>query len=127
MRIIQPGLHRILDFATVITFAVAPMLFGFAGAPATLSYVLAAVHLLLTLLTRYPVAPSPLTARGLVPFPIHGGIELVVGVALLLLPYILGWTGSARNFYVASAIVFVIVFFLTDYRASNSRTFEFKS
>lgn len=108
---INAGLHRILDFVTVAGFALAPTLFGLVGAPATLAYVLAVVHLLLTLATRYH-----LQGRGLVPFPFHGIIEFVVTVALLLLPFLVGWTDNARMFYLGTAAVFAVVWTLTDYK-----------
>jgi len=54
MRVITAGLHRVLDFVTVAGFAVAPSVLGLAGFAATLGYVLAAVHLALTLLTHFP-------------------------------------------------------------------------
>src|SRR5579864_8892655 len=50
MRVIGAGLHRMLDFVTVVGFALAPTVLGLVGFAATLSYLLAAVHLVLTLL-----------------------------------------------------------------------------
>lgn len=110
MRPIHARLHRILDFVTVVGFAVAPSLLGLQGLPATLAYVLAAVHLLLTLLTQFPPAE-----KGLVPLRAHGLIELVVGIALLLAPFALGWTGVSRTFYVGAGVVILAVWALSAY------------
>lgn len=110
MHPIHSRLHRILDFVTVIGFAVAPSAFGFAGLPAMLSYVLAGVHLLLTLLTRFEGDGS-----GLVPLKAHGLIELVVGLALVAAPIALGWTGAARTFYMAAGVVILAVWALSQY------------
>ena len=102
--------HRILDFVTVVGFAFAPSLLGLKGLPATLAYVLAAVHLLLTLLTQFPPAE-----RGPVPFRVHGLIELLVGIALVLAPLALGWSGVSRTFYVAAGVVILAVWALSAY------------
>jgi len=110
MPLIPAGLHRILDFVTVAGFALAPTLFGLTGLAATLAYVLAAVHLALTLLTRFPGGD-----RGVVPLRVHGGIELAVGIALLLAPFALGWQGAARTFYVAAGAVILVVWLLSAY------------
>lgn len=89
MRVIAAGLHRVLDFVTVAGFALAPSVPGLAGLAAALAYVLAAVHLALTLLTHFPGS-----AARPVPFLLHGAIEAVVGIALLVLPRLVGWSGT---------------------------------
>lgn len=90
----------------------APTLFDLSGLPATISYLLAVIHFVLTFFTAFPL--------GLVkaiPFRIHGMIELAVSILLVLLPWLLGFASiqSARNFYVAAGIVVFIVWFVTDY------------
>jgi len=73
MRVIAAGLHRMLDFVTVLGFALAPVVLGLTGLAATLAYVLAAVHLALTLLTHFPGrAARPVS------LVLHGAIEGVV-------------------------------------------------
>src|SRR5207244_11294154 len=93
MRVIAARLHRVLDFVTVGGFALAPSVLGLAGFPATLAYVLAVVHLALTLLTHFPGS-----AARPVSLVLHGAIEGVVGLALLLLPWLVGWLGAAGTF-----------------------------
>ena len=110
MRIIPAPLHRILDYITILTFVAAPLLFGLVGTPALLSYALAAVHLVLTQLTRFFSNGS-----GVIPFRVHGTIEIIVGIALLILPFAAGWTDHARPFYATCGVVFAIVWMLTDY------------
>ncbi len=109
MRVLTPRVHRMLDFATVAAFALVPSLLGFAGLAATLSYGLAVVHLALTLATRFP------GGAGFVALPIHGVIELIVGVSLILLPLVMGWAGAARSFYVAAGLVILVVWALSAY------------
>ncbi len=110
MQPITAEIHRVLDFVTVLAFALAPSIVGLTGLPATLAYVLAAVHLTLTMLTHFPGG-----RERPVPFAFHGLIEVVVGLILVALPLLLGWTGNARLFYIAAGIVILAVWFLTRY------------
>ena len=112
MQLIHARLHRILDFVTVVGFAAAPSLLGLSGFAATLAYILALVHLVLTLLTRFPFSE-----RGVVPLRVHGMIELLVGVALVVAPFALSWVGAARTFYVAAGVVILAVWALSAYDA----------
>lgn len=111
MKILNPTIHGYLDFLTVIIFAVAPNVFGFDGLPAYISYALAAVHLTLTLMTAFPKGVIQL-----VPFSVHGGIELVVSITLIILPFVLGFTATARNFFVGIAVVIFVVWLLSNYK-----------
>jgi len=114
MRVITAGVHRVLDFVTVVAFAIAPAVLGLTGFPATLAYLLAVVHLAMTILTRFGAkSTSPL------PLPMHGAVEGVVGVVLLALPWLLGWVGTARTFYVAAGAIILIVWATSQYRAPN--------
>src|SRR2546427_8876168 len=99
MRVIGARLHRVLDFVTVAGFALAPAVLGLAGFAATLAYVLAVVHLALTLLTHFPGS-----AARPVSLVLHGAIEGVVGLALLLLPWLVGWMGTARTFFLVAGL-----------------------
>src|SRR5512141_801240 len=113
MRILGPRLHGYIDVATILIFLVGPLLFGLGGSPALISWILAAVYLGLTLLTRYPLGVSKQ-----IPFFIHGLVELLVAVFLAVLPRLDGYApGSpARRFYWTMAIVIGLVWILTDYR-----------
>jgi hypothetical protein len=75
--------------------------------------VLAAVHLLLTLITAFPLG-----AAKLVPFNLHGAVELVVSIALALLGvFYFGLEGVNGVFYLAAGIVIFLVWLLTAYGA----------
>ena len=93
---------------------------GLSGASAIISYVLAAVHLALTLTTAFPMGVVKV-----IPFPVHGTLELIVSIALLALPWLAGFAdqAAARNFYVGAGVVIFLVWLTTDYRAAEaSRT-----
>jgi len=117
MRILSPRVHGVIDLVTVLVLLLAPMLIGLGGSPAAIAYSLAAIHLLLTLLTRYPMG-----VWKTIPFVYHGIVELIVGVALLLLPSYAGYgPGSpAKRFYLAMGAVILVVWALTAYRGSEA-------
>lgn len=117
MRILPAAQHRLLDFVTVALFALAPTVLHLAGPPMMLAYALAVIHLALTLVTRF--APG---GSGLVPFKLHGMIELIVGVALVIVPFALGWIGMARTFYLVIGVVILIVWAVSDYVGAGART-----
>jgi hypothetical protein len=112
MRFLSPRVHGILDLVVVAIFLVAPLLVGLGGSPAAIAYTLAAVHLVMTLLTDYPAG-----ARKIIPFFVHGIVELVVGVFLLILPSFGGYApGSpARRFYLFMGGAILVVWALTAY------------
>ncbi len=116
MRFIDARIHGVLDIVTVVVFLVAPTVFGLGGSPAAIAYALAAVHLVMTLLTEFPMG-----IRKVIPFFIHGIVELVVGVVLVVLPTIEGYApGSpARRFYTMIGAAILVVWALTAYRRQD--------
>jgi hypothetical protein len=112
MKLIDARVHGYLDFVVVIAFVLAPFVVGLGGTPALLCWGLAAVHLVLTLLTRFPAGVVKI-----IPFVVHGAIELLVSVGLVFAPRIFGFApGSpARNFFITSGVVVFLVWVLTDY------------
>ena len=113
MRILSARTHGILDYVTVIGFALAPSVLGLDGLPKWICYALAGIHLLLTLLTDFPLG-----ALKLIPGAVHGFIELMVSIVLVILPWILGFAvlPVARNFFIAVGVIIFIVWRLTEYR-----------
>ncbi len=116
MKILSPTVHGFLDYLVVVAFAVAPTVVGLAGLPAAISYALAAVHLLLTLVTAFPLG-----AIKLVPLWLHGAIELIVSVALVALPWILKFAAdtTARNFYLGAGALIFVTWAVTDYKSAG--------
>ena len=87
-----------------------PLLLRLSGPPALLSYALAAIHLAITLATKFPdTGHRPISLRA------HGVIELIVGVGLIVLPFAMGWTDNARNYYVVVGIILLIVWATSNY------------
>jgi hypothetical protein len=109
---VSARVHGVLDYATVAAFLNAPMVFGFHGTPAAIAYWLAGIHLLMTGCTDFPVGFFMW-----IPFKVHGVIELLAGIFILVAPWIFGFAqeAAARNFFVGVAIVLLVVVALTDY------------
>jgi len=116
MKVLSPRAHGFLDFVVVLGFLVAPSLFDFSGTAATVSYVLAAVHLGMTLLTDFPMGIVKA-----IPFTLHGTLEFVIALTLVALPWVLDFDRDmgARNFYVGAALVIFAVWLTTDYQAAG--------
>ncbi|MBK8815927.1 MAG: hypothetical protein IPN42_10685 [Methylococcaceae bacterium] len=111
MKIISPTQHGYLDYITVVLFLIAPSLLGLTGTAGTIAYLLAGIHLAMTLVTDFPLG----VVKKL-PFTMHGWVERVVGPALVLLPFVLGFDGLAMGFYALVGIVIILVGLLTDYQ-----------
>jgi hypothetical protein len=110
MKKLNPTQHGYLDYVTVFLFLAAPSVLGLTGMAGTFAYVLAIIHLAVTLLTDFP-----LSVYKLIPFPIHGWIERGVWPVLILVPFVFGFTGMASGFYVTMGIIIIIVGLMTDY------------
>lgn len=117
MKILAPKLHGIIDYVSVAGLLLAPTIFGLQGIAATVAYLLAGIHLVMTVLTDFPLG-----AVKLVPLKLHGLVEIVVGVSLLVLPWALASMvelgANGRYFYSAFGAVLIAVWAVTDYAAS---------
>ncbi len=110
MKLIPASVHRSLDMVSVIGLIAAPILLGMSGPPAIVSYVLAAIHLIVTLSTKFPdTGHKPLSLRN------HGMIELVVGIVLIVLPWIVNWNGVARGYYIVVGAVLLVIWASSNY------------
>jgi hypothetical protein len=112
MKAISPRAHGMLDYLTVALFALAPTLFGLTGTAATLAYALAALHLVLTLVTAFPMGIADL-----VPLRVHGIVELVVAISLIgigMFNFRLETTPGL--FYLLVGLVILVVWVLSSYR-----------
>jgi hypothetical protein len=114
MKPISAKPHGYLDYVTVLLFLSSPTMIGLTGAAAAIAYSLAMIHLLMTLITDFPLG-----AAGVLPFPLHGWVERIVGPVLIVLPFAIGFDAPARIFYVVMGIVIVLVGMLSDYRGTS--------
>ena len=111
MKVVSDTAHGILDYLTVAIFALAPGILGLTGFAALVSYALAAIHLIMTLLTN-----MPLGVVKIIPMRLHALVEMLIGpvlvVAALVLPTLLG---DKREFFLVMGLVILAVWFLSSY------------
>jgi hypothetical protein len=116
VKILTPRIHGFLDFLVVIVFFLAPLVFNLPGLTAVVSYLLGGVHLVLTLLT----ASLPGAAEA-IPLTVHGAIELIISIILIVGPLLLPILGipvfpPAIIFYVGIGLVILVIRLITNYR-----------
>ncbi|MES3016498.1 MAG: hypothetical protein V4721_01910 [Bacteroidota bacterium] len=106
MSFINSKIHGIIDYLVVIFLLASPSVFDLPEGTALFTYILGGVHLLLTVLTDFEFGVFKV-----IPFHIHGWIELVVS---------LGLGGLAFYFYTIRDVIshnfcagFAIAVFLT--------------
>ncbi len=107
MRFISPRFHGFLDYAVAGALIGAPLLLDFAASsvPAAVISVVAGIGLILySLLTDYSAG-----LRSLISWRTHLTLDAVAAAALLSAPFVLGFGGVARGFYVTVAIAVLAV------------------
>ncbi|HEX7192407.1 MAG TPA: hypothetical protein VF381_12640 [Thermoanaerobaculia bacterium] len=116
MRILGAVSHGIIDYLMVVLLAVGPRVAGFNGPQATMCYGLAVVHFLLTIITRFPLGITKT-----LPFWLHGTVEIIVAVLLVILPWLAHFSAGvhSRNFFVAIGVLIALVWALTNYRSGD--------
>jgi hypothetical protein len=115
MKFISPKVHGLIDYLVVIFLFGSPTIFGFTGLVATFTYALGAVHLLLTILTNYPLG-----VVRVIPVSLHAAVELLVGVVLIILAYTL-FSDNAQGsklYYVIFGTVILLTWLVTDYKGA---------
>ena len=114
MRVLGAFSHGVIDYLMVIFLAIGPGVAGFHGTQATMCYGLAVVHFLLTIITRFPLG-----VLKTLPFWLHGSIEIVVAVLLVILPWLAHFSAGvlSRNFFIAIGVLIAVIWALTNYRS----------
>ncbi|MEO5582663.1 MAG: hypothetical protein ABIR66_08215, partial [Saprospiraceae bacterium] len=100
----------------VLFLVLSPSLFHLPDFTSTFTYGLAAVHFLLTISTDFRFGVIKL-----IPFRIHGIIELLVSLLLVGVAFYLGSRENllARNFYLFFAGAVFLTWALTDYNSKK--------
>jgi len=113
MKILSPTAHGFIDIAFIAVLTMAPIMFDLDPAVDTACYVLAGSYLLITLLTDFRLGLVKV-----IPFPVHGMLDLLTGLALLAAPFLFQFeAGSAeRNLSWALGVVSVVTWFITDWK-----------
>jgi len=108
--------HGMLDYALVVLLLISPTLFSLGSVTSTFTYVIASIHLILTLCTDFELGVFKI-----IPFKIHGIIEIIVAVTLVGIAFYLGSIeGSASKiFYLCFAFVVFIAWLITDFKVEE--------
>jgi hypothetical protein len=107
--------HGVLDYLTGLLLLISPWLFGFNALSTAATYTMIAVGVVvlgLSLITNYPLGLVKA-----VPFPVHGVIETIGALGLLISPWVVGFSdlGIARDLAVIVAIAWLGIVALTNY------------
>ena len=118
MRLIGAWSHAIIDYLMALILTIGPSVAGFNGRQAKYAYLLAAIMFTLALLTRYPVGLVRVLR-----FWLHGAVELVLAVLILILPWLANFSRGvhSRNFFVLTALLMLAIWFMTDFRGVRDR------
>ncbi len=111
MKFISPTLHGIIDYMLCGFFLSIPSIFALTGPFATVCYLLAVGYLIISLLTNMPFG-----LFGLIPFWVHGGIELVSGFVFIASPWIFDFAhvnGTMRNLFIGIGVAVLLVYLFT--------------
>lgn len=112
MKPITPRLHGAVDHAACALMLAAPRLLRLDPGARRISYALAGSYLGVSALTDYPLA-----VRRVIPFPVHGKIELSTLPALLLAAAVQGGSRE-RAYFLGLAGTVAAVYTLTDWDAN---------
>lgn len=121
MKVLNSKIHGVVDYVFVLFLWVSPSLFGLQEKATLFTYLLGAIHLIVTLSTNFDLG-----LLKILPFKIHGWIELIVSFALVGVAFYLGAVEneSSRNFYFVVAILVFLTWLLSDYAVPTDRTIE---
>jgi len=113
MKFLNPKSHGAIDYVVVIFLWISPSVFGLSDFVSMITYVLGGIHLVLTLFTNFQYGLIKI-----IPFSLHGWIELAVSLILVAAPWLLGFSENAvdRIFYIGFGIAVFATWLVTDYR-----------
>ncbi len=103
-------MHGVLDYALVAMFALGPSLFGITGTAALNCYISAGVQLLLTVFTN-----MPLGLVKAIPLKIHGTIELIVGLGLIVAAWTVPGLESGQIFLTLMGAILFFIWVSSNY------------
>lgn len=105
--------HGVIDYLVVVFLWLSPSIFDLPEMTSIFTYVLGGIHLGLTILTKFELGLIKI-----IPFKIHGWIELAVSIGLIGAAFFLGGKEGdlARNFYIGFALAVFLTWLITDYR-----------
>jgi hypothetical protein len=115
LKFLSDKVHGVLDYGVVVIFALAPGLFGIVGTAVWLCYALAVIHLAMTAFTD-----MPLGVVKVLPMKIHGTIELVVSLVLIVVAWAIPDLQSGQLFFTLMGAVIFFVWVSSNYGGATA-------
>ncbi|MEO1251608.1 MAG: hypothetical protein AAFW81_04590 [Pseudomonadota bacterium] len=109
MRFINDQLHGVIDYLAALALIIAPFVLGFTGLAQLLSVAAGVALIIYSLLTSYS-----LSARKAIPFNIHLMIDFLAGAAFVAAPFVLGFEGLVKTYFLVMGGAVILVVLLTD-------------
>jgi hypothetical protein len=112
MRFLSPTIHGFIDYAAAIALIVAPFLLLPDTAPAIATWFSVAAGsalILYSLITDYSAS-----VRKALPFSVHLIIDLLAGIAFVAAPFVLGFEGITKLYYLVMGAAVILVVLVTD-------------
>ena len=112
MRFVNDKIHGVIDYVAAFALIAVPFILNFQAVSPFAHWfsVVAGVGLFVySLITNYTFS-----AKGVISFGLHLILDVIAGAAFIALPFILGFSGNPRIFYLASGAAVVILVLLTD-------------
>jgi len=126
MKFISPKVHGILDYSVATVLIVGPLVLRFSEvsvAAAAIAVVAGIGLVVYSLLTAYSAG-----LRAVIPFRVHLVLDASAAVALVAVPFLFDFAGTARAFYlVIGAAVLVVVASTRVEEDSERRAIPFPS
>ncbi len=110
MQIIPIRVHNILDYVVGAMLILVPYLLGFAngGPEQWVPQVVGVLTIVVSLITAYEISIAKL-----VPFNVHLILDVVMGIVLILSPWVLGFGERVWWPHVLAGIIYIVVPLLT--------------
>jgi hypothetical protein len=112
MRIVPAQVHAVLDYVAALGLIALPWLLGF-GSQGPLAVWIstgAGVGLICySLATDYPYS-----AAKVIPFKVHLTLDVVAGLVFIAAPFVLGFTGLVKWYYVAQGSIVLVLVSITN-------------
>lgn len=109
MSIIPSKFHGALDYAVAATLIAAPLLLGFQGVAKYLALAGGIGLLVYSLITDYS-----LSVRNLLSFKLHLVLDFIAALTLTAAPFIFGFNGLEKAFYLVIGISVIVVVLITN-------------
>jgi len=117
VRFVSGSLHGMLDYAAAFVLITVPLMLNFqATSPLALWLSVAAGVLLVvySLVTDYG-----LSLVKWIPFSTHLILDAIAGIAFVIAPFLFGFEGLIRWFYLVNGAIVLLLVFVTDPRISR--------